>query len=178
MCDDVIVWINEQPNKNLYEMTLTMKGMMVPLEKAKNLATLEELPEGYYDEIIEGIPMYECKLLCDIHRVDIINRLLDENDNVITLKWKLRRLEKYYQLGMDEYNTSKKCSLCHNDCEKFMERENPKPYKKGKILVHGLLKCKTCQELWNRDENSSINIYILALNAIAKFDRPKYLSRT
>jgi hypothetical protein len=79
---------------------------------------------------------------------------------------------------VNEYNTSKKCSLCHNDCEKFMERENPKPYREGKILVHGLLKCKTCQELWNRDENSSINIYILALNAIARFDRPEYLSRT
>jgi len=37
--------------------------------------------------------MYECKLLCDMYRVDIINRLLDEDDNVITLKWKLRRLE-------------------------------------------------------------------------------------
>jgi hypothetical protein len=49
--------------------------------------------------------VYECKLLCDIYRVDIINRLLDknENDNVITLKWKLMRLEKYYQLCIDEY---------------------------------------------------------------------------
>ena len=103
ICDDVIVWINEQSNKNLYEMALTMKGMMVPLEKAKNLATLEGLPEGYYDDVIDGEYMYECKLLCDMYRVDIINRLLDENDNVITLKWKLRRLEKYYQLGMDEY---------------------------------------------------------------------------
>jgi transposase len=89
-------------------------------------------------------------------------------------------LRKYgYEVYLvNEYNTSKKCSLCHNDCEKFMERENPKPYREGKILVHGLLKCKTCQKLWNRDENSSINIYILALNAISKLNRPEYLSRT
>jgi hypothetical protein len=85
ICDDVIVWINEHQNKNLYEMSLTMPGMMVPLEKAKKLATLEGLPEGYYDEIIDGEYMYECKLLCDIYRVDTINRLLDENENVITL---------------------------------------------------------------------------------------------
>jgi hypothetical protein len=47
--------------------------------------------------------MYEAKLLCDIFRVEIINRLIDEEDNIITLKWKIRRLEKYYKLGMEEY---------------------------------------------------------------------------
>ncbi len=26
ICDDVIVWINEQPHKNLYEIVLTIKG--------------------------------------------------------------------------------------------------------------------------------------------------------
>jgi transposase len=48
----------------------------------------------------------------------------------------------------------------------------------GKITVRDLLRCTSCQELWNRDENSSINIYIAALNAIAGFERPEYLSRT
>jgi hypothetical protein len=102
-CDDMIIWIEEQKNQNLYKMALTMNGMMIPLEKAKTLATLEELPEGYYDEIIDGEYMYEAKLLCDIFRVEIINRLIDEEDNIITLKWKLRRLEKFYKLGIEEY---------------------------------------------------------------------------
>lgn len=45
------------------------------------------------------------------------------------------------------------------------------------ILSHGALICKKCSALWNRDENSSRNIYKIAYNAINKKDRPKYLSR-
>ena len=37
--------------------------------------------------------------------------------------------------------------------------------------------CKTCSALWNRDENSSRNIYKIAINAINGKERPKYLSR-
>jgi hypothetical protein len=50
-------------------------------------------------------------------------------------------------------------------------------YRKGNITVHLLLRCKSYEELWNRDENSSINILILAMNAIAGFERPEYLLR-
>jgi hypothetical protein len=90
----------------------------------------------------------------------------------------LLRKNGYEVYLVDEYRTSKKCSLCHGECEKFLERVNPKPYRKGNITVYGLLRCKSCEELWNRDENSSINILILALNAIAGFERPEYLLRT
>ena len=37
---------------------------------------------------------------------------------------------------------------------------------------------KKVPALWNRDENSSRNIYKIAYNAINKKDRPKYLSRS
>jgi transposase len=88
-------------------------------------------------------------------------------------------LKKYgYEVYLvDEYNTSKKCSSCEGINEKFMIRPNPRPYRKGNITVHGLLRCNSCEELWNRDENSSINILILAMNAIAGFERPEYLKR-
>ena len=38
--------------------------------------------------------------------------------------------------------------------------------------------CKTCNALWNRDENSSRNIYKIAYNAINKKERPNYLCRS
>jgi transposase len=58
-----------------------------------------------------------------------------------------------------------------------MIRKNPKPYKEGNILVHGLLKCKICGSVWNRDVNASTNIYRIAKNAINKVERPEYLCR-
>ena len=72
------------------------------------------------------------------------------------------------------------CSICKNEigrCEKFITRKNPKPYKSGNILVHGLLTCKKCLGVWNRDVNSATNIYRIAKNAINGLERPKYLCR-
>ena len=45
-------------------------------------------------------------------------------------------------------------------------------------MKHGVLICKKCNALWNRDENSSRNIYKIAFNAINKKDRPTYLCRS
>jgi hypothetical protein len=47
------------------------------------------------------------------------------------------------------------------------------------ILINddGLIMCKTCKVLWNRDENSSCNIFKVARTAINKMERPKYLCR-
>ena len=56
-------------------------------------------------------------------------------------------------------------------------RENPKPYKSENILCNGLLKCKTCNNIWDRDVNSAINIYRIAKNAINGTERTKYLCR-
>ena len=55
--------------------------------------------------------------------------------------------------------------------------ENPKPYRSGSVLVHGLLKCKSCSGVWNRDCNGATNIYKIVKNAINKIDRPSYLCR-
>ena len=55
--------------------------------------------------------------------------------------------------------------------------KNPKPYKSGNILCHGLIKCQTCLGVWNRDVNSVTNIYRIAKNAINELERPKYLFR-
>ena len=49
--------------------------------------------------------------------------------------------------------------------------------KSGNILVYGLIKCKTCLGVWNRDVNGSTNIYRIAKNAINELERPKYLCR-
>ena len=81
---------------------------------------------------------------------------------------------------VDEFRTSCMCSICKTEigrCEKFQIRKNPKPYKSGNILVHGLIKCKTCLGVWNRDVNGATNIYRIAKNAINGLERPKYLCR-
>lgn len=93
---------------------------------------------------------------------------------------KLFRQNGYKLYLVDEFRTSCMCSICKAEigkCEKFMTRKNPKPYKSGNILVHGLLKCKTCCGVWNRDVNSATNIYRIAKNAINGLERPKYLCR-
>ena len=81
---------------------------------------------------------------------------------------------------VDEFRTSCMCSICKTEigrCDKFQIRKNPKPYKSGNILVHGLIKCKTCLGVWNRDVNGATNIYRIAKNAINGLERPKYLCR-
>jgi transposase len=45
-------------------------------------------------------------------------------------------------------------------------------------FVHGLLKCKTCARLWNRDANASRNILRIARSALLNQERPFYLRRT
>ena len=45
------------------------------------------------------------------------------------------------------------------------------------VLFHGLLKCKSCSGVWNRDCNGATHIYKIVKNAINKIDRPSYLCR-
>jgi len=92
----------------------------------------------------------------------------------------LFRQNKYKTYLIDEFRTSCMCSICKTEigkCEKFQIRENPKPYKSGNILVHGLISCKNCFNVWNRDVNGATNIYRIAKNAINGIERPKYLCR-
>ena len=90
----------------------------------------------------------------------------------------LFRRNGYKVYLVDEFRTSCKCSKCEGNCEKFRKCRNPKPMKNNEIISHGLLMCKTCKGLWNRDENSSRNIYKIAYNAVRKKKRPKYLRRS
>ena len=79
-----------------------------------------------------------------------------------------------------EYKTSRMCSSCEiGICKNTMVRENPRPYRTGNILVHGLIRCKNeeCGRYWNRDVNGATNIYKIAYNAINWKKRPIYLSR-
>ena len=79
---------------------------------------------------------------------------------------------------VDEFRTSCKCSKCEGECKKFRECQNPRPWKKNEtILRHGLLMCKTCKGLWNRDVNSSLNIFKIVEAKIAGKERPVYLQR-
>jgi len=80
---------------------------------------------------------------------------------------------------VDEFRTSCMCSKCGiGICKKTMVRENPKPYRTGNIIVHGLICCKNGCGYWNRDVNGATNIYKIAYNAINKKERPNYLSRS
>jgi len=93
----------------------------------------------------------------------------------------IRRLFKktgYSTYLVDEFRTSCRCSKCGDICVKNMVRKNPRPYRQGSVLVHGLLHCKKECGYWNRDVNGATNIYKIAYNAINKKDRPIYLSRS
>ena len=85
---------------------------------------------------------------------------------------------------VDEFRTSCQCSHCQTEgakCEKFRVRLDPhrnRAIEERRLrLVHGLLACKTCGRLWNRDVNSSINIARLTRQALETQGRPAYLSR-
>jgi hypothetical protein len=96
--------------------------------------------------------------------------------------------EKGYEVYLvDEHRTSCMCYDCgsrgvEGSCEKFKYVDNKNPrsmYKEGMktILCHGLLRCKTCSRMWNRDVNGSLNIGMAGKNALEKM-RPRYLSRS
>lgn len=79
---------------------------------------------------------------------------------------------------VDEYKTSKMCSKCKiGCCVKNMVMDNPRPFREGRVLVHGLICCKNGCGYWNRDTNGATNIYRIAHNSIHKKGRPSYLSR-
>ena len=79
---------------------------------------------------------------------------------------------------MDEFRTSCRCSSCEGKCKTFRECDNPRPWKNNRIIRHGLIKCKTCLGLWNRDTNASMNILHIVKNDIMRKEKPEYLRRT
>jgi len=99
---------------------------------------------------------------------------------------KMFRKAEYEVLLADEFRTSCRCSHCQSMegvCETFRKVKNKKPKSKDKhpvVMCHGLLKCKTCKRLWNRDLNAALNIYRIARNALQSEERqrPEYVRRT
>jgi hypothetical protein len=94
---------------------------------------------------------------------------------------KIFRDNGYKLYLVDEFRTSCMCSICKEEtrrCDKFQIRKNPKPYKSGNVLIHGLICCKNGCGYWNRDVNGATNIYKIAYNAINNKERPHYLSRS
>jgi hypothetical protein len=45
------------------------------------------------------------------------------------------------------------------------------------IKCHGLVRCNSCDTLWNRDVNAANNIWKIAMAAIYDRPRPLYLAR-
>jgi transposase len=76
---------------------------------------------------------------------------------------------------VDEFRTSCKCSKCEGgSCIKNMVMKNPRPYRSGNVIVHGLICCKNGCGYWNRDVNGATNIYKIASNAINNKARPNF----
>jgi transposase len=75
---------------------------------------------------------------------------------------------------IDEFRTSQRCWGCK---ERNGILSTFRYDKRGRNLVHGLLKCGTCNKLWNRDANASRNIRDIAICAINGEERPMYLCR-
>lgn len=82
---------------------------------------------------------------------------------------------------VDEFRTSCRCSACEGECSTFRECINPRFWMREKqptVFRHGLVMCKTCSRVWNRDTNGALNMYKVMNETIQGNGRPQYLSRT
>lgn len=91
---------------------------------------------------------------------------------------KLFRRYGYIVLLVDEFRTSCRCAKCDGECVTFRKCQNPRPWKKEEVITrHGLLTCKKCGRIWNRDENGSLNIYRIVRDTLDGKGRPEILRR-
>ena len=101
---------------------------------------------------------------------------------------KFRRIFKnagYKTYLVNEFRTSKLCNCCHNELEKFLERESYKPKLKldnKKELVNGLLRCQSvkpqCEIIHNRDKNAVQNMLYIVETIFKSEKRPTIFTRT
>ena len=89
---------------------------------------------------------------------------------------------------VDEHKTSCRCHNCKDviqgnevvggECVTFRTCKNPRPWRNGgEIIRHGLVMCQTCQKLWCRDTNASLNIWEIMKVCQEGRSRPPYLTR-
>ncbi|KAL0215131.1 hypothetical protein P9112_007315 [Eukaryota sp. TZLM1-RC] len=82
---------------------------------------------------------------------------------------------------IDEFRTSCCCFNCkkaEKTVETFRWCRNPRPWKRHEMSIcHGLTMCKSCESLWNRDRNASLNMLAVMEAHVNGGDRPKYLQR-
>ncbi len=108
---------------------------------------------------------------------------------------KFRRIFKNagFQVNLiNEFNTSKLCSCCHHELDKFLIRTSNKPRdkkKNKKVLVNGLLKhtvsnpegelnnLQTCSMIHNRDKNAVQNMLYIAEQIKITGKRPDVFTR-
>ena len=178
--------------------TLDFKKFKKYLEKKNEVN--EKLFEFYEQDIFRKLKLNEYINRMKSEQI-MISRFIDtfgDSDNIVIAfgDWEQKQHMKYkeptkgkgfrelfkkhgFELYLaDEHKTSCRCNICEGECETFRICKNPRPWMAGTITRHGLVRCKTCKVLWNRDENSSCNIYKVARSAINKDERPTYLCRT
>ena len=93
----------------------------------------------------------------------------------------LFRKNGYKVYLIDEFRTSSRCYKCGCKNEKFLYRNNPRPWRKNEVVkIHGLLRCQSvkCRTVHNRDYNASQNMVRIAKHKIMGLDRPSYLCRS
>ena len=114
------------------------------------------------------------------------------------LRNKLRE-QNYKVYLINEFRTSKLCSNCFSETEKFIKRESRKPKDKGKIIeVFGCLRCKNAnckkqtnkiiinksktksiekRSIFNRDVNSCLNMQTIVRSLKKTNKRPIQFTR-
>ena len=85
---------------------------------------------------------------------------------------------------INEFRTSKICSCCNGELEKFMIRHSQKPKLKKEnkdITVHGLLRCQSikpkCEKIHNRDKNAVQNMLNIVKTIFKTGKRPDIFCR-
>jgi hypothetical protein len=98
---------------------------------------------------------------------------------------KLFKSRGYNLFMVDEFRTSCKSFIDGEDAKTFLVKENPRPFRKGNIICHGLLRAKLFTSvktddnyvLFNRDFNGAMNILKKGKCILNGEKIPDYLSR-
>jgi hypothetical protein len=72
--------------------------------------------------------------------------------------FKVYRIDEYRTLRKD--CTSGHCPSCTGGVQFFLKVRDPRPFQRGRrpeVLCHGLLKCDSCPQMWNRDLLAVLN---------------------